>query len=104
LESIGRFPNIDKLSSFIGLVPSTNSSGETEKIGKTTPRKHNALRAAIIESAWVAARTDSHFIEKLPWLLQTNGTQQSNYKNCQKTTNRIHYVLKNQKTYEYSLA
>jgi transposase len=51
IETINRFKNFDKLCSFIGLVPSTNSSGEKEIMGHITPRGHAVLRTAIIESA-----------------------------------------------------
>ena len=37
LETINRFKNIDKMCSYIGLVPSTKSSGEKDKTGDITP-------------------------------------------------------------------
>ena len=39
LETIMRFSNIDTLCSYIGLVPSTSSSGEEEKTGDITPKR-----------------------------------------------------------------
>ena len=58
IESINRFANVDQFCGFIGLIPSTNSSGDNEVIGDITPRGHSILRAAIIESAWTSARLD----------------------------------------------
>lgn len=53
LETINRFNSFDKLCSFIGLIPSTHSSGEKEKIGEITHRGNGFLRGALIESAWM---------------------------------------------------
>lgn len=44
LEQINRFSNFDQLCSFVGLIPSTNSSGEKENIGELTHRGNNFLR------------------------------------------------------------
>ena len=52
LDTILRFKNLDKLCSFVGLVPKTNSSGEKEKTGRITPRSNKPLRDLIIEAAW----------------------------------------------------
>ncbi len=43
LETINRFRNLDKMCGYIGLVPSTKSSGEKERTGDITPRGHNVL-------------------------------------------------------------
>ena len=40
IETIDRFTNLDKMCGYIGLVPSTRSSGEKEKPGDITPRGH----------------------------------------------------------------
>jgi transposase len=58
LETIARFNNLDKLCGYIGLVPSTKSSGEKEKTGDITPRGHGVLRSTIIESSWTAIKND----------------------------------------------
>lgn len=53
IETITRFSNFDKLCSFIGLIPSANSSGEKEIMGKLTRRGNNFIRSTIIECAWI---------------------------------------------------
>ena len=58
LETINRFGSFDKLCSFIGLIPTTHSSGEKENIGAITHRGNSFLRGALVESAWMAARMD----------------------------------------------
>ena len=64
LETITRFKNFNHLDSFMGLVPSTNSSSDTERVRGVTPRASSYLRSAIIESAWVAIRNDPALTSK----------------------------------------
>jgi transposase len=58
LQDIGRFANLDKLNSFLGLIPSTDSSGENEATTGITPRANRALRSILVEASWVAIRHD----------------------------------------------
>lgn len=64
LETITRFKNLNHLDSFVGLVPSTDSSSDTERVRGVTPRASSHLRSAIIESAWVAIRNDPALMMK----------------------------------------
>ncbi len=64
LEDIKRFRSFDQFCSFVGLVPSTRSSGEKDKIGEITPRAQSILRPAIIEAAWTAIRKDPALANK----------------------------------------
>jgi transposase len=103
LETINRFSNIDKTCSFIGLVPSTNSSGESDKVGSITPRGHNSLRAAIVESAWVAARTDPALIKCYHDYCKRMEPNKAIIRIARKLLNRIRYVLKNNQPYVCSV-
>ncbi len=58
IDDISRFNTLDKLCSFVGLVPMTNSSGEKESVGGITKRQNKMLRSLIIESSWIAIRND----------------------------------------------
>ncbi|MGV8829041.1 MAG: IS110 family transposase [Breznakibacter sp.] len=58
MEDILRFKNIDRLCSFVGLVPSTNSSGDKEIVGRITGRSNRNLCSVLIEAAWMASRKD----------------------------------------------
>jgi len=55
LQEITRFPSLDELACYVGLIPDAHDSGETEHTGGITKRRHGPLRAALIEAAWVAA-------------------------------------------------
>lgn len=59
LDQLNRFSSFDQLCSYVGLVPSTHSSGEQQKDTGITPRGHQVIRVALMESAWKAIRCDS---------------------------------------------
>ncbi len=46
LEDIKRFKNLDQLCGYIGLVPTTKSSGEKDKVGEMTNRGNKYLKTA----------------------------------------------------------
>ena len=58
IEDIQRFGNLDRLCSFVGLIPRTNSSGDNDKVGEITPRSNRQLRSMLVESSWIAIRQD----------------------------------------------
>ena len=103
LETINRFANFDKLCGYIGLVPSTNSSGEKEIIGNLTPRGHT-LRSSIIESAWVAARLDPALCKSYHEYCSRMDSNKAIIRIARKLLSRIMYVLKNDKPYVCSIA
>lgn len=97
--NINRFKNLDKLCSFIGLVPMTDSSGENEKIGGITKRSNNMLRTAIIESTWVAIRNDPALMLAYQKLAKRMKAQKAIIRIAKKLINRIISVLKNKEAY-----
>lgn len=102
LETIGRFKNIDHLCGYIGLVPSTHSSGEDEKIGDITPRGHHVLRSALVESAWIAVRLDPALIKCYNDCCKRMEPNQAIIRVAKKLLSRIRFVLKNKQPYVYS--
>jgi transposase len=102
LEMIMRFSNLDKLCCYIGLVPSTNSSGEQEKTGDITSRGHSILRNAIIESAWVAVRHDPVLMKSHLEYCKRMESNESIVRIAKKLLSRIKFVLKNKQPYEFS--
>ncbi len=100
IENIERFSNLDKLCSYIGLIPSTNSSGENEKIGSITNRSNRQLRSMIIESAWIAIRQDPALMMRYSELRQRLEANIAIVKIAKKLLSRIKHVLKNNEPYE----
>ena len=103
LETINRFEKFDHLCSFIGLVPSTHSSGDKELVGDITRRGHMVLRSAIIESAWIAARHDPALIKSYHDYCKRMDPNKAIIRIAKKLLNRIRYVLKNKQPYEHSV-
>jgi transposase len=99
LENIERFKNIDHFASYIGLIPSTHSSGENELVGSITPRGQQTLRRAIIESAWVAIRADAALTQKYIQLTSRMIPQRAIIRIAKKLLSRIYFVLKNKQPY-----
>ena len=103
LSSILRFKNLDKLCSFVGLVPTTKSSSERERIGGITPRSNKPLRSILIESAWIAIRHDASLRISYNKLCTRMKSNRAIIRIAKKMLSRIRYVLNNQAEYEYSI-
>lgn len=103
LETINRFESFDKLCGFIGLIPSTSSSGDKDIIGNMTRRGHSVLRSAIIESAWVAVRLDPVLIKSYNDYCKRMEPNKAIVRIAKKLLSRIRYVLKNKQAYVYSV-
>jgi len=99
LFNIDRFKSLDKLASYIGLVPDTDSSGETDIIKGMTNRKNRFLRFLIIEDAWIAVRQDPALLMAFERLTKKMPKTRAIIHIARKLLNRIRYVLKNQKEY-----
>lgn len=104
LENIHRFKSLDKLCSYIGLVPTTNSSSENERVGGITPRSNKALRSALIESAWIAARNDPALALAFSKLCKRMKANKAIIRIAKKLLSRIRFVLINETKYVYSIA
>ncbi len=99
LETIKRFKNLDKLSSYVGLIPATNSSGEKDRTGNITRRSNKLLRTSLIEAAWVAIRQDPALLLKYAELKERMSPNEAIVRIAKKVLNRIRYVLKNEQEY-----
>jgi transposase len=103
LETIDRFRNIDKMCGYIGLVPSTKSSGEKERTGDITPRGHKVLRTALIESSWTAIRNDPALMKSYLSYIKRMDSNKAIIKIAKKLLSRIRFVLTNNKPYISSI-
>jgi len=100
LENIERFGTIDKLCSYVGLVPLTNSSGESEKVGTIISRSNKQLRSMLIESSWIAIRQDPALMMRYGELRKRMEANKAIIKIAKKLLSRIKHVLKNNEPYE----
>lgn len=103
VEDIRRFQNSDKLAGYIGLVPTTHSSGEKDNKGEMTFRGQMKLRSKIIESAWFAARIDPAMSMAFLELTKRMEGNKAIVRIARKLLNRVFYVLKYKKRYECAI-
>lgn len=99
LGEITRFPSIDELCSYVGLIPDTQSSGEKEHAGGVTQRHHSHLRWLLIEASWVGVRKDPALMEAFDQYCKRMRKSKAIIKIARKLLNRVRYVLKNQAEY-----
>lgn len=99
LYDIGRFKTLDKLCSYVGLVPNTRSSGEKERTTGMTGRRNVQLRGILIESAWIAVRKDPALLMSFNELCRHMPKTKAIVRIARKLLNRIRYVLKHHQDY-----
>ena len=101
VDDINRFQNQREFASFLGLIPSCHSSGETICNMEKTFRGNKQLGPLIIESARVAIRYDKALaIAYSEYCRQMKG-QEAIIRIARKLSNRILSVLKSGKKYQY---
>jgi transposase len=72
---LSRFTRKEEFASFLGLIPSEHSSGESENKGHITKQGNRAVRSWLIESAWVAIRHDPVLLDKYLRVLKSTGSK-----------------------------
>lgn len=89
---IRRFAQLEHLASFVGLVPSTRSTGDHPNPVGLTPRANRFLRAMITEAAWVAVRKDPALLGSFVCLSQKMRKTKAIIRIARKLLNRIRCV------------
>jgi transposase len=56
-----RFANSKKLASYLGLIPSEDSSGGKQRLGHISKQGNAMLRGLLVEAAHVAVRHEAHW-------------------------------------------
>jgi transposase len=87
-----RFSNLEKLASFVGLVPSLCSSGEKEHTIGLTVRNNKYLRCLLIESAWVAIKQDEVLYQYYCNLIKRMNKKRAIISVARKLLSRIRHV------------
>jgi transposase len=99
LQTISRFASLDELASYVGLIPDTHGSGETEHTGGMTKRRHAFLRACLVEASWAAIRKDPALLMAFQKACKRMRKTRAIVKIARKLLNRVRYVLKSQRPY-----
>jgi transposase len=100
LGDIRRFPGIDQLCNYTGLVPTLHSSGDRQHVGNLTPRKNKFIMSVLIESAWTAVGKDPALMQTYHRLCKGMKGQEAIIRIARKLLARIRYVLLNQTPYQ----
>jgi transposase len=104
IGDINRFPDIDNLASYVGLVPRVRESGEITHTGGITFRCNNFLRVLLVEASWQAIRQDPALMQYYQKHLAGSKGHKVIIKVARKLLNRIRYVMKNNQPYVTGVA
>jgi transposase len=95
--------NVRQLGSFLGLVPTENSTGDTVDRGSITRAGDGRLRSKLIQAAWSAIRQDAELREFYRSVCRRNGPAKGPriaiVAVARKLSTRVYAVLKNQRPY-----
>lgn len=94
-----RFARLEALCAYCGLMPDTNSSGDTIRVGDLTRRGNSRLRKLLIEAAWVAIRHETDLAALYTTYKTRMVGQKAIVKIARKLLNRIRHVMIHQERY-----
>jgi transposase len=100
IGEIERFETFDRLNSYIGYCPTEHSSGESEQKGGLTPRGNSQLRELLVESSWIATRTDPTMAACYADLTKRMTGKRAIIRIARKVLNRIYGAWKNGLNYQ----
>lgn len=104
IGDVKRFKKLDNLCGMVGLVPNTDSSGDSERVGEMTRRGRKELRTALIESAWVAIRKDPELALCYEEYRKRMKPTEAIVRIAKKLLNRIRRVLLTKEPYKIATA
>jgi transposase len=93
---IDRFPNIEKLCAYAGVVPSTRQSGETVHHGHIIRDSNKLLRSVLVEATWIHKSKDkqSDVTRKAKRLTRKRGKGIGSIAGAHKLLRIIYAILK----------
>jgi transposase len=103
IMNMKRFYNDEHLVSFVGLVPSTQTSDTNVYVNGISVRQNPFLRTMMIEAAWTAVREDPAMTLKFKELSKRMKSQDAIIRIAKKLVKRIRHVWLKQEEYVYAL-
>jgi transposase len=100
LGDIKRFKDLDRLCSYVGLVPNVHGSGDKEYVGEMCRRGNIYMREALIEAAWQIIRKDAVMLYCFKHYCKRMTKNKAIIKIARKLLSRIRYVLINHEPYQ----
>lgn len=102
LQEIGRFKTPEELASFIGLTPSENSSGESQRKGGITHMGSGRLRSLLVEDSWTLIRYDNKWRNKYNKIKYRKGSQKAIVAIARGLVHVIWKLLTSNEVYKYN--
>jgi len=103
-DDICRFSSANKFRGYIGLIPKEHSSGERINRSSMSKRGNNRLKTMLVESAWVAVRTDPAMTLAFEKLTKRLAKSKAIIRIARKLANRVLRVLVTKEEYVYNVA
>lgn len=103
IGDIGRFRKLDQLCSMIGIIPTTNASGDKQGVGRMTKRGKTEVKNLLIEAAWIAVRCDPELRTSFERLIQNMKKNKAIVRIARKLLNRVRAVLLQNKPYQVAV-
>ena len=104
IMEIKRFNQIDQFLSYVGLIPSEHSSGDSRHIGYLSRRCNRYLRKLFIEAAWIAVKRDLALNEYFEDLKKRGmKSTLAIVKVARKLASRLRRILLNGEEYKFGL-
>lgn len=92
--SLDRFHRKAEFSSFLGLIPSEYSSGDTERKGHITKQGNRLVRSWLTECSWRALKYDPVLFEKFNAVVRSSGSRKKAIVAvARKLASRLRFVL-----------
>lgn len=104
IVDLSRFSNFKQFNSFIGFCPDEFSSGENDRRGGITVRRHNRLRSLTVEAGWIAIRQDPALGLAFKRLCQRMTAKRAITRIARRLLNRIWRVWTKEQNYEIGIA
>lgn len=103
IVTINRFRRFERLCSYVGLIPTEHSTGETQEMGELTPRRSRFLRHVLIEAAWVTVRQDPALLRDFIALSKRMCKTDAIVRIARKLLARVRFVLMHHQPYRMAL-
>ena len=98
-----RFPRLEELNSYVGLIPYMRSSGDHTYHGEMTHRGNGRLRKSLILSSWNAIQTDSELLMKFEQFKKAGKTNKAIVKIARILLRRIRRVWLTKEPYQKAI-
>lgn len=96
---ISRFKNERQFASYLGLIPTSHSSGEKTSHGEKTFRGNKAIGPMLVEASWIAIGRELEIGACYANLTQRMKGQEAIIRIARKLSNIVYSVLKNDRKY-----